>query len=259
MKAGWIGFPRKGDDFWESLELYAKMGYKGMEGGEALLGKGNDGENIARFHELGLTVLTASTSVDELKKGVEPVIERAKLLQTNRVTIWASPAMYSDLPPKANFYAEIEAMETAATAMAKENIQLCYHNHEKEFQRCYNNVMILDHMVLNTRHLKIELDVMWATWAKMDPIALLKRYGNRIAAVHIKDCIGTPSYEERPDNQPTFTALGTGLVDIRGVLQCMHGLEHEWVVYEQDNMRNLSANQSMALSYLYMKETGLVE
>jgi sugar phosphate isomerase/epimerase len=265
MKAGWIGYPRENEDFWESLEMYAKIGYRGMEGGEVLLGKGNDAESIQRFHELGLEVLTVSTSIQEVQKSVEPVIERARKLKSGRATIWSGSAMgywYNEPPSKKDFYAEVETMETAAAALAKENIKLCYHNHNPEFELCYDNVLAADHMMLNSKHLKLELDVGWVNRAGVDPVAVLKRYSDRIGAVHMKDYIARDTeYNggKTPVNIPVFTALGTGVVDIIGILECLRDLGHEWVIYEQDSLRNLNSLESMALSYLYMKETGLVE
>jgi len=265
MKAGWIGFPRDGADFWESVELYAKIGYRGMEGGEALLGKGNDAESVHRFHELGLSVLTVSTSVEEVAKCVEPVIERAKLVRTNRATIWAGSAMgmWSNQPPtKKEFMAEVEIMETAAAALQKENIKLCYHNHSPEFELCYDNVPAIDHMVLNSQHLWLELDVAWANFGGVDPVAMLKRYASRLGAVHLKDYIAKNTIHHHAGGVavdiPIFTSLGTGIVDICGVMECMKDLGIEWAIYEQDSLRNLSSDESMTISYLYMKETGLI-
>jgi len=266
MKAGWIGFPRGNADFWDSLELYSKIGYRGMEGGDALLNKGNDAENVHRFYELGLEILTISTSIDEIKKSVEPIIKRAKLLRSNRATIWSGSAMglwHNEAPSKKNFYAEVEIMELAATALAKEDIKLCYHNHSPEFLLCYDNVPAIDHMMLNSQHLWLEIDVAWTNYAGVDPIAVLKRYANRLGAVHLKDYIAqdtTVHYSgDVAVDIPVFTSLGTGIVDICGIMACMKELNIEWAIYEQDSLRNLSVDESMHLSYLYMKETGLLD
>jgi len=254
MKAGWIGFPREDDDFWASATTYAQTGYKGMEGGDNLIKMGND--SIQRFHELGLEILTATTSIYEIRDNLDAVVERAKLLKTNRATMWFGSMMFEEQPTKSDFFAELESMENAAEELAKEGIQLCYHNHDKEFTRCYNNVMAIDHMLLNTKHLKLTLDVAWVAWAGLDPVSIIKRCNSRIAAMHIKDYVNL-----HPGNAetPTFTSLGTGTVGIARILECLHQHGHEWVVYEQDTLRNLSGHESMLQSYLYMKETGLVE
>jgi len=262
MKAGWIGFIKENDDFWEMVEKYAKIGYRGMEGGEALLGKGNDAESVDRFYGNGLEVLTVSTSVEEVRESVEPVIERAKLLRTNRATIWAGSIMYFNEPPsKKDFYDEIQIMETAAAALAKEDIKLCYHNHSQEFRICYDNVPAIDHMVLNAPSLWLEIDIAWTRFAGADPVAVLKRYAGRFAAVHLKDYIvKATGYDPGvvPVHTPVFTSLGTGVVDIIGTLEFLDECKMDWVIYEQDTQRTLNCIESMTLSYLYMKETGYI-
>ena len=262
MKAGWIGFPKDDGDFWESAEMYAKIGYRGMEGGEALLGKGNDTENIQRFHDLGLEVLTVSTSVEEVKESIEPVIERARLLHTNRATIWAGSVMYYVKPPvKKDFFKEIEVMETAAATLAKENIKLCYHNHDREFNVYYDNVTAIDHMMENSKNIWLELDIGWVNYAHLCPSTVLKKYADRIGAVHLKDYIqeNTVYYSgEDSVKIPVFTSLGTGIVDIINVLKCMNEINMDWAIYEQDTLRNLNSMESMTISYLHMKETGLI-
>lgn len=265
MKAGWIGFPREGEDFWSGVEAYAKIGYKGMECGEALLGDGKDDENIARFKALGLEVLTTSTSLEELDKNIDQVINRAKKLSTKRATLWSGNAMgfwYNKPPTKADFLKEVAAMEKAGAELAKEGIQLCYHNHDAEFKLCYDHVMAMDCMLQSSENIWVELDIAWALYGGVDPAALLRRYTDRLGAVHMKDYTQeTRIYDggEIPVTIPVFTAIGTGVVDVLGILQCLDELQHEWVIYEQDALRNLSGTESMTLSYLYMKESGRVE
>ena len=259
MKAGWIGFPKETGDFWEAAAKYAQLGYRGMEGGDALLGKGNAKENVSRFNELGLEVLTVSTSVEEVRDNVEAVIERAQLVGAKRATIWAGSVMYHDTPPtQKDFYKEIETMEAAATEFAKENIKLCYHNHSQEFRICYDNVPAIDHMALNSQNLWFEIDVAWTNYAGFNPVAVLKRYASRLGAVHVKDYIAQ-EIMHGTHKIPVFTSLGTGVVDIVGALVCMKEIEMDWAIYEQDSLRHLNSLESMTQSYLYMKETGLVE
>ena len=255
MKAGWIGFPREGEDFWTSVESYVKLGYRGMEGGEAILAEGNLQENLARLKSLGLEVLTVSTSVDEVEKDVDAVIAKAKSVNASRATIWWSPAMTGNADGFDKLVAEVSTMEKAATAMAKENIKLCFHNHQTEFFPQYGQPNTLDYMMQNSEKLCLELDVAWANFGGANPVEVLHMYKNRIAAVHIKDYLPNPESADTP----LFTSLGTGVVDLLAVLQYLHSINFEWVVYEQDTMRNLSTMESVTLSYLYMKETGLVE
>ena len=250
MKAAWIGFPREGDDFWASVEAYAKLGYRGMEGGEGRLKTTDD---LERFKKLGLEVLTVSTSVDDVQKNVDAVIANAKRVGASRASIWWAAAMSGNADGMDKLVAEVAAMEKAATEMAKENIKLCFHNHHTEFFPQYGLPNTIDYMIQNSEKLWLELDVAWANYGGAEPVEVMNMYKNRLAAVHIKD------YLPSETDMPTFTSLGTGVMDLVAVLLYLKEIDFEWVVYEQDTMRNLSALESVTLSYLYMKETGLVE
>jgi len=265
MKAGWIGFPKDDSDFWVAAEKYAKIGYRGLEGGETLLNDGNVDENIHRLHELGLEVLTVSASVDEISKDIESVIKRAKSLHSGRATLWASSVLgfwHKEQVSKDVFAEEVNVMEKAASVLAKEGIKLCFHNHNAEFQLLYEGITVNDFMMNNSEHLCLELDIGWVDCAGVDPCSVLKKYADRIAAVHMKDYIPKERVRYSDDIMmtiPTFTSIGTGVVDVKSSLKCMTEIGLEWVVYEQDNLRNLNNDESLMLSYLYMKETGLVE
>jgi len=145
--------------------------------------------------------------------------------------------------------------------MRKENVKLCYHNHSPEFQLCYDNVPAIDYMMLNSQHLCLEIDVAWTNYAGVDPMTILRRYASRLGAVHLKDYIAKDTVHYAGGvavDIPIFTSLGTGIVDICGTMDCMRQLDIEWAIYEQDALRNLNGDESMTLSYLYMKETGLI-
>ena len=260
MKAAWIGFPREGDDYWSSIEAYAKLGYRGFEG-EGQLSNGSFEENLARVKSLGLEILTVSTSVDDAAKDPHAIIERAKRVGAKRASIWWARAMSGHAETMADLEAEVSAMEKAAAEIAKEGIKLCFHNHHTEFMPQYGIPNTMDYMMENSRHLCLELDVAWANYGGVNPVDVLRQYQSRIAAVHMKDylCPNTPEGKQDKPDFPIFTALGTGTMDLIAVLKYLHEINYDWVVYEQDTMRNLSAHESVTLSYLYMKETGLVE
>ena len=55
-----------------------------------------------------------------------------------------------------------------------------------------------------------------------------------------------------------FTAVGTGIVKVREAVQAAIETSVEWVAIEQDQLRNLAAFETIAVSYLNLKEAGLV-
>ncbi|MCQ6557092.1 hypothetical protein [Paenibacillus mendelii] len=77
-------------DFWGTMEKVAAIGYRGIEGAEQLL-EGETEDNVARFHGLGLEVLTYSASREQLRDELDRVLANAKALQSKRVTVWWAP------------------------------------------------------------------------------------------------------------------------------------------------------------------------
>ncbi len=101
------------------------------------------------------------------------------------------------------------------------------------------------------RHVFFELDIAWITFGGEDPVKVLKRMEGRVPAIHVKDLY-------RLHEKNLFTAVGTGVVQIKESVQAAIDTGIEWVVVEQDNLRNLDAFDTITLSYLYLKEAGLV-
>ena len=103
----------------------------------------------------------------------------------------------------------------------------------------------------NPDALKFVIDTAWVTYGGEDVVRVVKRFGHRIAALHVKDLW-------RLDEKDQFTAIGTGVNDIQGAVRAVTENGVEWIVIEQDKLRNLNAFDTLTLSYLYLKEVGLV-
>jgi len=264
MKAGWIGFIRPGDDFdayWENLKQLAALGYRGMEGGEALLGANVD-DNLKRFHDMGLQVLTVSADIKKLREGIySDIVTRAKQLKTNRATVWVSSinsSFWNEEPVYDEVMRDCEAMEKAAKKLEEEGIILCYHNHHQDFLVSFRGVSCFDILIYNTEKLRIELDVGWVTNGLEDPCRVMERVKDRLAAIHVKDYINGEYREKEGGWAPIFTTVGNGVLNLVPVLETAQKIGIEWAVVEQDQMHNLSPMESLTASYLNMKETGLV-
>ena len=59
-----------------------------------------------------------------------------------------------------------------------------YHNHAREFE---GGIDLLDKMSADIPGFKLELDIYWALAGGHKPTELIKKYGNRLSALHIKD------------------------------------------------------------------------
>ena len=235
-------------DFWGTMEKVAAIGYRGIEAPAGLL-QGDVAENLKRFHDLGLRVLTVSASRERLQAELPAVIAEAKALQSPRVSVWWAPCDTRDA-----VLADAALYNRAGAALAEEGITLCYHNHGHEFRHIYDGVYALDLLAANTdpKVVAFELDIAWITFGGEDPSRVLRRYAGRVPAIHVKDLarLGDPA---------EFTAVGTGIVPIQDAVRTAIDCGIEWIVVEQDRLRHLTAFETITLSYLYLKEAGLVE
>jgi sugar phosphate isomerase/epimerase len=235
-------------DFWGTMERVARIGYRGIEApGRALL-EGDVKENLKRFHDLGLQVLTVSANKDRLRDSLPEIISEAKALQSPRVSMW-----WATCESREAVLQDAALYNAAGAVLAEEGITLCYHNHGHEFRRIYNGVYALDILAEHTdpKAVSFELDIAWITFGGEDPVTVLRRYAGRVPSIHVKDLVST----EEPAK---FTTVGTGIVKIRESVQAAIDTGVEWIVVEQDHLRNLTAFETITVSYLNLKEAGLV-
>ncbi|MGQ4668516.1 sugar phosphate isomerase/epimerase family protein, partial [Metabacillus halosaccharovorans] len=102
----------------------------------------------------------------------------------------------------------------------------------------------------NPEWVKAEFDVYWLTKAGEDPVQWLKRYEGRTPLVHLKDMT--------TDGEMFFAELGTGGVNLDGVLNQGEQSNVEWFVVEQDRSRR-SPLESVEISMNYLKDKQLIK
>mgnify|MGYP005850334285 CR=1 FL=1 len=234
-------------DFWETMEKVAALGYQGIEAPVELL-EGDVQANLRRFHHLGLRVIAVGASREMLRDELDKLIADVQALEAPHVTVWWGPCESRD-----GLLRDAELYNTAGAKLAEAGIKLCYHNHDHEFRTRYNGVYALDILAEHTdsRYLHFELDIAWITFGGEDPVRVLQRMAGRVPAIHVKDLYAL-------DERGKFTAVGTGVVAVREAVRTALDTGVEWVVVEQDQLRNLTAMETIALSRLYLKETGLI-
>ncbi|UVI33283.1 sugar phosphate isomerase/epimerase family protein [Paenibacillus spongiae] len=235
------------EDFWGTMEKVAAIGYRGIEGAEQLL-EGDTEANVARFHGLGLEVLTCSASREQLRDNLDTLIANAKALHSKRVTVWWAPC-----DSRESVLADAKLYNEAGSKLAAAGIKLCYHNHGHEFRNVFNGVNAMDLLAeySDPAALFFEMDIAWISHGGADPVYVLRKLAGRVPAIHVKDM---HSYT---DSNP-FTAVGTGIVNVRGSIAAAMETGVEWMVVEQDRMRHLTPFETATVSYLNLKEAGLV-
>ena len=170
------------------------------------------------------------------------VEDAAALGQQYMVIAYLMPEERGDID---NYKRTAEGLTKAAEICKKSGIQLCYHNHDFEFE-AQNGILPFDILTKETSAdlVKIELDLYWASKAGQDPVSLFKKNKGRIALWHVKDMDNTP--------KKNFTEVGSGVIDFTTIFKNAKtsGMKHFFV--EQDECPG-SPFDSIAKSIGYIK------
>jgi sugar phosphate isomerase/epimerase len=100
----------------------------------------------------------------------------------------------------------------------------------------------------NPEYVSFEMDILWTHFGGGDPVALLKKYGNRWKLLHVKDLKkGTPKDLTGGTDQENDVTLGTGEIDVAGVIREANkiGIKHFFIEDESSRV-NTQVPQSIA-------------
>jgi sugar phosphate isomerase/epimerase len=146
------------------------------------------------------------------------------------------------------------SLNSAGEFCKKSGMRLCYHNHAFEYQPTADG-RLLDVLMKSTdpNLVSLELDVMWAHVAGVDPVSVLKQYGDRIPLLHLKNVAqGTKQRFDEMIPRTAFHDLSDGAVDIPAVLRAAKqaGVKHYFV--EQDETPG-DPIESLRKSFQYLE------
>jgi sugar phosphate isomerase/epimerase len=228
-------------DFIGTLKKVAEIGFDGVE----LAGYGGltPTELKEVLDDLGLKVAASHISLDELKNNLVQVIEDQKVLGSQYVVC---PYLMPDQRSENHYLELVSFLEGAGEICLQEGITLLYHNHDFELERLSDGRTALETIFKDTssENVKAELDVYWLTKAGHNPIDWIKEYKDRTPLVHLKDMTR--------DEEKFFAELGTGGVDIEGILKLGKEANVKWWIVEQDVSRR-SPLESIEMSLNYLK------
>ena len=139
-----------------------------------------------------------------------------------------------------------EQLNKAGERCKKSGLQLCYHNHDFEFQK-QDDKYPYDVLLNNTDKnlVKMEIDLYWATKANQDPIEMFKKHPGRFPLWHVKDMDKT---EKR-----NFTEVGNGVIDFKKIFAHANTAGMKYFFVEQDQTPG-SPFDSITQSIAYIKK-----
>jgi sugar phosphate isomerase/epimerase len=139
--------------------------------------------------------------------------------------------------------AEIAAQLNAAAKVAADyGLSVGYHNHAHELVSVIDGTTALEIFAAQLDdEIKLEVDTYWALVGGQDPVELLKRLGDKVAALHVKDGPGTKETKDQ-------VAVGKGSLPIRAIIEAAPTALR---VVELDDSRE-DRFQAIADSYAYL-------
>lgn len=226
------------NDFHGTLQEVAKLGFDGVE--FAGFG-GHTAEEVKGWiSELGLEPASAHIPLDRLQNDLDQVLEEARIVGYSYIV-----CPYIEDRNEEDYEKLIASLKEIGERCSREGVTLCYHNHDFELENLSDGRTALETIFESTNpdHVQTELDVYWLKKAGEDPVQWLEKYKGRAPLVHLKDMT--------LDDEQFFAELGTGGVDVDGILAIGEDVGVRWWVVEQDDTRKTPL-ESLRISMDYV-------
>lgn len=222
------------------LQLYSLRDYM-TDDFKGLLKKvkqaGFDGAEFAGFHdipademkktldEIGLKSAGTHTPFPEIRDHLDEVIAYNKTIGTRYIII--PHYTYNTVEDVKEV---IRVAKIAGPKVKAAGMDFLYHNHDTEFLMKFDGKTIMEMFLeeLSADEMNFELDLFWVRYAGLDPLEVMEQYGDRLVTVHLKDM---NNFEEKK-----MTEVGTGCIDVAGILAGCAKRGFPWVIVEQDEI-----------------------
>ena len=172
--------PREVPTLRQRMEIAAQAGYTGVEfaGYDGIAGP----EMRRLLASLGLRGTGSHIAYDALRDDLDGCVRYC--LEAG-ITSAACPGC--EMNDRDQALAQAEFLEACAERFGAEGIPFAYHNHAHEFADAGNGETLFDVLLHNTSKLGAELDVFWAAYAGVDPLAFIQTYAGRVPLLHFKE------------------------------------------------------------------------
>ncbi|HTQ66463.1 MAG TPA: sugar phosphate isomerase/epimerase [Puia sp.] len=231
-------------DVAKTLDTIKMMGFTEMEGGGGRMSP----EAFKKLcDERGISIPSTGAGYEELVRAPDSVIYKAKILGAKYVMCAWIPHDNGVLTFE-NARKAVDDFNRIGKLMKDQGLIFCYHAHGYEFQP-YGNSNLLDYIFKNTNpeYVSFEMDIFWMQFGGGDPVALLKKYGNRWKLIHLKDlkkgAVKNHTGLTGPENN---VPLGQGEIDIPGILKEAKkiGIKH-YFIEDESNYVNTQVPESI--------------
>lgn len=257
-------------DFEGTLKKVADIGYEYVEFAGFYERSADEVKEI--LNKYGLKAISVHQSIDGFNTAqkMQDFIKYIKTLDIRFVVIpWINKSVFYDQDSYAQF---CQTIENAGKIFSENNITLCYHNHDFEFEKL-DGQYILDRLYndVSEKHLQPQLDLCWVNYGGASPVKYIEKYATRSHIIHFKDFYATASKEQvyelidetgnvqaRDDKQITnfkFMPLGKGIQNWEEIMSAVKNSNVEYIIYEKDQWYDGDPLEDAKQSRIYLKNT----
>ncbi|MFT4565378.1 MAG: sugar phosphate isomerase/epimerase [Saprospiraceae bacterium] len=236
-------FPK---DMIGTLDRIQRMGITKVEGDG---GKIPPEEFRRLCKERGISIPSTSAQFQELIDDPMAIVDKAKNLGADYVMCaWVPHEGVFEL---ADADKAVAVFNKAGKVLAENGIIFTYHAHGYEFQP-HGSGTLLDYIIMKTdpKYVSFEMDIFWMHFGGGDPVALMKKYGNRWKLMHMKDMKkGTPRNLSGGTDLENNVALGSGELDIPAIIREGNriGIAHYFI---EDESSSVISQVPASIAYL---------
>ena len=234
-------------DFIGSLEKVKTAGYNCVE----FAGYGGIAAPDLRreLDRIGLKAHAAHIGWQQLRDHLTTVVEESQILGLQ----WVNCPSYP-LETVEDCRDLAKLLSQTAQALKPAGIRVAYHNHSSEFA-IVEGRYLLDWLLAETEpgQVFIELDVCWAQYANVDPVAYLASLADRAGPVHCKDI--NADYADL-QGEEINVEVGAGMLDFRAIFELVHkqGQLDRGLIVEQEAFSR-DPFESIAMSSHHIRTT----
>lgn len=233
-------FLQSREDFPTTLHRVGQIGYRSIE----LAGIGP--LTVSEFKALSdreqLYICSTHNDYSDFKERLDDLIAEHHLLGSKFVGLGGGiPTAYRNKDGYTVFGKELSEI---GKILRSEGLSFVYHNHDFEFAR-YDGITGMDLLLESSdpESFFFELDLYWVQKAGANPAAWIRKLGNRVKIVHLKDMIVTHDKEQR------FAEVGEGNMDYSDILDVCERVGVEWGIVEQDQCFDQDPFECITASY----------
>jgi sugar phosphate isomerase/epimerase len=235
-------------NFAAAIEEVAQIGFKAVElAGFGSLRSAREVRKVLDSN--GVRAISSHTALDLLEKDPNRVMDDNDALGNKNLVV---PYLAEDRREDAAGWRKVaDVLTRIARTVQARGFQLAYHNHAFEFVPMEDGKRGIDILWENTDPalVRSELDTFWVKHGGEDPVGYVRKLGQRMLLLHVKDM--AEGEEHR------FAPVGTGLLDFDAILKACDDLGVQWAIVEQDATYQTPPLEAARLSLENLRRLGL--